>query len=206
MTGYAVLPVGESALLVDGLASTDVLPLYDALRRSPGVIDLVPAESTLLVVFDPAVVSRAAAAAVVNEAWRVRRVAAAAVIGDDVVIPVRYDGPDLAVAAALLETGIDELVEQHTTLTFTAAFLGFVPGFAYLAADGDPLTLPRRDTPRTAVPAGSVALGGRYCGIYPRESPGGWHLIGSTDATLWDEHRDQPALLAPGTRVRFRRA
>ncbi len=183
MTGYAVLPVGESALLVDGLASTDVLPLYDALRRSPGVIDLVPAESTLLVVFDPA-----------------------AVIGDDVVIPVRYDGPDLAVAAALLETGIDELVEQHTTLTFTAAFLGFVPGFAYLAADGDPLTLPRRDTPRTAVPAGSVALGGRYCGIYPRESPGGWHLIGSTDATLWDEHRDQPALLAPGTRVRFRRA
>lgn len=206
MTGYTLLPAGESALLVDRLAPTEVLPLYDALRRRRGVVDLVPAESTLLVSFDPAVVTRAAVSTIIEAAWDERRAPDVLVAGGEVAIPVHYDGPDLAAAAALLGVAAGELVDRHTTVLFTAAFLGFAPGFAYLTADGDPFAVPRRDTPRASVPAGSVALGGRYCGVYPRESPGGWHLIGRADAVLWDEHREQPALLAPGTRVRFHRA
>ncbi|AXH35988.1 allophanate hydrolase subunit 1 [Humibacter sp. BT305] len=206
MRGYAVLPAGETALLVDQLDPADVLPLYDALRRHPGVVDLVPAEATLLVSFDPSAVSRAAAPGIIEAAWDLREAHDPTAESGEVVIPVHYDGPDVAVAAALLDVSVDELVSRHTSLLFTTAFLGFAPGFAYLAAPGDPLALQRRDTPRTSVPAGSVALGGRYCGVYPRESPGGWHLIGRTDAVLWDESRPEPALLAPGTRVRFRRA
>ncbi len=92
---------------------------------------------------------------------------------------------------------------RHTGTTFVAAFSGFAPGFAYLAGLDDEHAVPRLDSPRTRVPAGSVALAGTWCGVYPTASPGGWQLIGHTDARLWDVERDPPALLAPGTRVRF---
>ena len=97
----------------------------------------------------------------------------------------------------------DAVVERHSATVYTVSFVGFAPGFAYLV-DGDPrLEVPRRDSPRTKVPAGSVALAGTYSGIYPRSSPGGWQIIGTTDAVLWDVHRDPPALLRPGGIVRF---
>ncbi|MFD8549720.1 5-oxoprolinase subunit PxpB [Streptomyces sp. NPDC059649] len=120
-----------------------------------------------------------------------------------VEIPVRYDGPDLADVAALWDTTPDEVVRRHSGTTFHVAFCGFAPGFGYLTGLPGPLHVPRRDTPRTKVPVGSVALAGPYTGVYPRSSPGGWQLIGTTDAVLWDPRREPAALLTPGTRVRF---
>lgn len=122
---------------------------------------------------------------------------------DAVEIPVRYDGPDLDEVAALTGLSREEVVRAHTGTTWRVGFGGFAPGFAYLV-DGDPrLEVPRRAEPRTRVPAGSVALAGRFSGVYPQDSPGGWQLVGSTDAVLWDADRDPPALLAPGRSVRF---
>ena len=117
-----------------------------------------------------------------------------------------YDGPDLAEVARLTGLGEDEIVAAHTGTLWRVAFGGFAPGFAYLVG-GDPrLQVPRRDEPRTKVPAGAVGLAGEFSGIYPRESPGGWRLIGRTDVAMWDLDRDAPALLAAGSTVQFVRA
>jgi len=118
-------------------------------------------------------------------------------------IPTRYDGEDLIEVAALTGLSIDEVVAAHTGSIWTVAFGGFAPGFAYLTG-GDPrLTVPRRDSPRTSVPAGAVGLAGTFSGVYPRESPGGWQLIGHTALAMWDLDREPPALLHAGHRVRF---
>jgi KipI family sensor histidine kinase inhibitor len=122
----------------------------------------------------------------------------------DVVIDVVYDGADLAEVAELLGMDSGTVVSAHTGTPWLVGFGGFAPGFAYLIG-GDPrFAVPRRAEPRTRVPAGSVALAGEFSGIYPRESPGGWQLIGHTEAVLWDVDRPQPALLAPGMSVQFR--
>jgi KipI family sensor histidine kinase inhibitor len=118
-----------------------------------------------------------------------------------VTIPVTYDGEDLSTVADLLGESIEAVVRRHRETAWTSRFCGFAPGFAYLA--GWDLRVPRLATPRTKVPPGSVALADGWCGIYPVPSPGGWQLIGRTDVRLWDPDRDQPALLAPGTPVRF---
>jgi KipI family sensor histidine kinase inhibitor len=120
-----------------------------------------------------------------------------------VEIAVRYDGDDLHAVAA--ETGLapHHVVEVHASVTYTVAFCGFAPGFAYLTGLDQRLHLPRLSTPRTRVPAGSVAIAAEYAGVYPRSSPGGWRLLGRTDADLFDPDRREPALLTPGTRVRF---
>ncbi|MFI2706903.1 allophanate hydrolase subunit 1, partial [Nocardioides sp. CER28] len=97
----------------------------------------------------------------------------------------------------------EEVVDRHTSLTFTSAFCGFAPGFAYLTGLPEEWWLPRLDDPRPRVPAGAVAIAGEWCGVYPTASPGGWLLLGRTDATLWDPTAEEPALLAPGTQVRF---
>ncbi|MDQ3157483.1 MAG: allophanate hydrolase subunit 1 [Actinomycetota bacterium] len=118
-------------------------------------------------------------------------------------IPTRYDGEDLAEVAGLTGLSTTEVVAAHTGSVWTVAFGGFAPGFAYLT-DGDPrLTVPRRDSPRKAVPAGAVGLAGSFSGVYPRESPGGWQLIGHTTLAMWDLDREPPALLHAGRRVRF---
>ncbi|MCF6524104.1 allophanate hydrolase subunit 1 [Streptomyces sp. JJ36] len=128
---------------------------------------------------------------------------AAATVG----IPVRYDGPDLPEVAALWGVSTEEVVRVHTGTAFRVAFCGFAPGFGYLTGLDERYRVPRRESPRTRVPAGAVALAGTYAGVYPRPSPGGWQLIGTAVGTvLWDPGREPAALLTPGTRVRFTEA
>ncbi|MFD8499402.1 5-oxoprolinase subunit PxpB [Amycolatopsis sp. NPDC059657] len=122
----------------------------------------------------------------------------------EITIDVVYDGEDLELVAR--DAGISEqdVVELHTGAEYTVAFTGFAPGFGYLTGLPEPLRQSRLDTSRTRVPAGSVGVAGEFTGIYPRESPGGWRLIGRSAAVLFDQHAGRPALLAPGDRVRFR--
>ena len=201
MTSF--LRCGREALLVEVDDLDAALALYAALRSAalPGVVDLVPAARTVLIKIDPAVTSPAA----VREATAGLRIDAQRETGSGTVeIPVRYDGPDLAEVAERTGLSPDEVVALHTGSRWTVAFAGFVPGFGYLTG-GDPrLDVPRRDSPRTRIPAGSVGLAGRFSGVYPSDSPGGWQLIGSTTARMWDLARPEPALLVPGARVIFK--
>ena len=127
----------------------------------------------------------------------------AALDGPEIEISVVYDGADLDDVARHTGLSADEVVAAHTGTPWTVAFGGFAPGFSYLVG-GDPwLHVPRRESPRGRVPAGSVGLAGEFSGIYPRESPGGWQLVGRTDLTMWDTAREEPALLTAGMTVRF---
>jgi KipI family sensor histidine kinase inhibitor len=201
MTSF--LRCGREALLVEVDDLDAALALYAALRTAalPGVIDLVPAARTVLIKLDPAVTSPAA----------VQKATAGLGVDDrrradsgTVEIPVRYDGPDLAEVAERTGLSPDEVVALHTGSRWTVAFAGFAPGFGYLTG-GDPrLDVPRRQTPRTRIPAGSVGLAGRFSGVYPSDSPGGWQLIGSTTQRMWDLDRPEPALLVPGVEVIFK--
>ncbi|MEV0598093.1 allophanate hydrolase subunit 1 [Streptomyces sp. NPDC050315] len=201
---------GSTALLAELADLTDVLALRAALERDrpEGVRELVAAARTLLVTYDPAVTGHDGLSAAVAE-----RAAALPEQGGDasqdtaydtLVVPVRYDGPDLADVAELTGLTVREVIARHTAPLYTVAFAGFMPGFGYLVGTDPVLHLPRRSEPRTAVPAGSVAVAGGFTGVYPRSSPGGWQLLGSTDVPLWDEDRTPPALLVPGRTVRFR--
>ncbi|MFC7879391.1 carboxyltransferase domain-containing protein, partial [Isoptericola sp. NPDC057391] len=203
-----VLPVRDDALLVevDGLAHA--LALDASLRDDPvaGVGQPVPGARTLLVPFDP---WRVPATRLADE-LRARAAAAARPAGGRagegsrlVEIPTAYDGEDLADVARLLGCSPDEVVRRHADASWVVGFVGFAPGFAYLTGDDPGLVVPRRGSPRTRVPAGSVALAGPYSGVYPRASPGGWQLVGRTDVVTWDPDRDPPTPWAPGDRVRF---
>ncbi|SFR84914.1 sensor histidine kinase inhibitor, KipI family [Agromyces sp. CF514] len=203
-----LLPSGEAALLVECDSLDEVLALHDALEeaRPAGVVELVPAARTLLVAVDPERMPLESAAT-----W-VRRIPAeagsrlAGAHAEVVHIPVSYDGDDLASTAALLDVSIEALVAQHSGIEWRVAFGGFAPGFGYLVSDAWPFEVPRLEAPRARVPAGSVAVAGAFGGVYPRQSPGGWRLLGRTDATLWNPASDDPAALAPGRRVRFESA
>ncbi|WP_210507269.1 allophanate hydrolase subunit 1 [Naasia sp. SYSU D00057] len=198
-----ILPFGDSAVLAEFSSLDEVRGAARALTSAPppGVLDVVPAARTVLVRIRPAELPLAAA-----ERW-IREVAQAPppddAAGEVVVLPVRYDGPDLADTARLLGIEAGELVRRHTAAEWECAFSGFAPGFAYLVSPGLDLAVPRLPTSRPRVPAGAVAVAGEFSGVYPRESPGGWRLLGTTDAVLWDETRTAPALLPPGARVRF---
>jgi KipI family sensor histidine kinase inhibitor len=122
-------------------------------------------------------------------------------------IPVRYggaDGTDLDNVAKALGLAPRRVIDMHAAQEYEVLLLGFAPGFAYMGLLPPELELPRRATPRTRVPPGSVAIAGRQTAVYPSGTPGGWHIIGRTDIVLWDVARDPPALLQPGGRVRFR--
>jgi KipI family sensor histidine kinase inhibitor len=199
-----VRPFGDAALLVELDDLDAVLGLAAAVRAEclDGVVDVVPAARTLLLVMEPGTALDAVRRRVTTLSSAPSASAEPNV--EPVEIPVTYDGPDLAEVARL--TGLDEegVVAAHTGTPWRIAFGGFAPGFAYLTG-GDPrLQVPRRDEPRTTVPAGAVGLAGEYSGVYPRPSPGGWQLIGRTDTVLWDAERDPPALLSPGGTVTFR--
>ncbi|MFD5159896.1 allophanate hydrolase subunit 1 [Streptomyces hawaiiensis] len=197
-----VLLVGEDALLVEVSSGDEAQALHAELlrRRAEGSLsarEIVPAARTVLLD------GLDAPARLAAELTAADLPPAPPRAGDVVEIPVRYDGPDLADVAAHWGVPEHEVARIHGDTEFRVAFCGFAPGFGYLTGLPPRYDVPRRATPRTAVPAGSVALAGPYTGVYPRSSPGGWQLIGTTDAVLWDHARVPAALLSPGTRVRF---
>lgn len=207
LDGHVVLDYGDHALLVQCGSTAEVLAWADALRAAalPGVLDIVPAARTVLVKLDGPRYQ-----GVVRQRLRKLRVVPASPPpgprSADIVIDVVYDGPDLAEVAAITGLTTAQVINAHTATLWRVGFTGFAPGFAYLV-DGDPrLQVPRRSEPRTCVPAGSVALADEFSAIYPRQSPGGWRLIGHTDAVLWDLQRPHPALLTRGMWVQFRAA
>ncbi|WP_305782632.1 5-oxoprolinase subunit B family protein [Symbioplanes lichenis] len=195
------LRCGREAVLAEVDDLDAALALYAALREAalPGVVDLVPAARTVLIRLDPAVTSPR----------EVRIAVAGLTVGavdrgfvGTVEIPVVYDGPDLADVAGHLGISPADVIARHTGAEWTVAFGGFAPGFGYLT--GGDFDVPRRTSPRTRIPAGSVGLAGRFSGVYPHDSPGGWQIVGRTTATMWDLDRAEPALLVPGARVIFR--
>lgn len=197
-----ILTASDRALLVEAADLDEAMRLNLAWEGLPGVVERIPGARTVLVRFDPLRVSAADLAAVLSAT----EVETAHLPGTgQVVVPVRYDGEDLAEAASLVGVSAEELVNRHLAADWRVAFSGFAPGFGYVVSSDPLFDVPRRSSPRTRVPAGSVALAGPFTGVYPRESPGGWQLIGRTDAVMWDIDRDPPALLSPGTAVRFER-
>lgn len=198
-----LMPCGDTGLLVELEDLDQVLSYYAVLSESPprGVLDLVPAARTLLLRLDPAVTDVATVGGAVRSAHP--RPGTRPDAGE-VEIAVRYDGADLDEVGELTGLGARGVVDAHTGQWWTVAFCGFAPGFGYLVGEDARLHVPRKAEPRTRVPAGAVGLAGEFAGVYPRESPGGWQLIGHTDAPVWDLSRRDPALLAPGRRVRFR--
>ena len=211
MTGATlrILPAGDCALLLEPSPGSGLDRLIATLaeERPPGVVDVLPGAETVLVTLtddaDASTVSRMLLRAFENRSGRQARPADH---GSVVTIPVRYDGADLDDVARLLDVDTTEVVARHTGVVWQCRFIGFTAGFGYLTAADAGLTVPRREQSRTAVPAGAVALAGGYSAVYPRRAPGGWQLIGTTTATMWDLDRPTPSLLAPGTRVRFREA
>ncbi|MGV9194665.1 5-oxoprolinase/urea amidolyase family protein [Microbacterium sp. MC2] len=201
-----ILPFGDRALLLEVDALDAVLDLHGRLAASmpEGVVDLVPAARTVLVHVDPVALPLVAARAWVDAGVAAPRPPSGGAQAAVVDLPVVYDGADLAETAALVGVTPEELVERHAAAVWTVAFTGFAPGFGYLVSDDWPFDVPRRASPRTRVPAGAVGLAGEFSGAYPRDTPGGWQLIGTTAATLFDPAAAQPALLTPGARVRFR--
>lgn len=197
---------GDQALLLEFDSTADVLAWTATLTAAEllGVVDIVPASRTILIkLADPRY-----QAPTRQRLGKLRLQPGSAPVrpggGVDVTIDVVYDGADLHDVAALTGLTPAQVIAAHTGSPWQVGFMGFAPGFAYLVGGDERLQVPRRAEPRTSVPAGAVGLAGEFSGIYPRQSPGGWQLIGRTDAVLFDVHRDQPALLTPGTWVQFR--
>ena len=203
---------GDRALLLELGSTEEVLAWSAAIRDAEllGVLDIVPASRTVLI-------KLAGAGYQAPSRQRLGKLHVAVASGSDgagpagvradVQIDVVYDGPDLDEVARLTGLTVDQVVAVHTGTPWRAGFAGFAPGFAYLVGGDRRLEVPRRAEPRTKVPAGSVGLAGEFTGVYPRESPGGWQLIGRIvegQAALWDVDRDPPALLIPGMWVQFR--
>jgi KipI family sensor histidine kinase inhibitor len=213
--------LGDRAILIrlgasiDAQLNTRAVMLAESVRAAllPGVIDVAPAYASVCVRYDPAAWINAADSPCAELSARlsgiVERVAATAPgAGAEIEIPVSYGGehgPDLAAVAQHARLAPEEVIARHCAGEYRVAMLGFAPGFPYLLGLDAALQVPRRADPRTRVPAGSVAIGGAQTGIYPRELPGGWQIIGRTPLELFDAGRDPAALLAPGMRVRFRR-
>jgi len=188
-----VLPCGDHAVLIDCASLDEAQGWFAALHDD---VDAVLGARTVLLRGEPSELR-----ALVDQS-EPRDITAAEDV-DEIEIPVTYDGADLADVASHTGLSEDEIVAAHTGTPWTVAFGGFAPGFAYLVGGDERLVVPRRNSPRTSVPAGSVGLAGEFSGVYPRSSPGGWQLIGRTDTVMFDAHRDPPALLSPGVHVRF---
>jgi KipI family sensor histidine kinase inhibitor len=194
-----LLDYGDEAVLLECTDLAEALGLVEGVRQvAPQVREVVPGARTLLLRLDaplpPEVRRRLLALAPQPPSADLDRT---------VTLAVDYDGEDLAEVGALTGLGVDGVVAAHTGQQWTVGFCGFAPGFGYLVGEHERLWVPRRPTPRTRVPAGAVGLAGPWSGVYPRSGPGGWQLLGRTDAVLWDLDTDPPALLRPGTRVRF---
>ncbi|MGD9480942.1 5-oxoprolinase/urea amidolyase family protein [Shinella sp. G-2] len=196
------LPVSLTTILVELADLDETLALFASLEADPidGIEETVPAARTLMIRFRPEKVTPAALAARIATRDLSAKIAPSEHL---VEIPVRYDGEDLADVADLTGLSVAEVIRRHTESEFTVAFCGFAPGFGYLVGGDPALQVPRRKSPRTRIPAGSVALAGAFSGVYPQASPGGWQIIGTTPVKMWDIDRDPGALFQPGYRVRF---
>lgn len=201
--GIDIVPMGTHSL---HLRLDGYLPAAwaDALRslNIEGVSEVVPAEATMLVRCEHQL-ARESVLSRLDEVVRIADETQVSLDASPIEIFVRYDGEDLPTIAEQCGLSIEETINRHCSGLYVAEFCGFAPGFAYLSGLDPVLQLPRRDTPRTRVPAGSVSIAAMYSAVYPTASPGGWHLIGSTSAAVWDINRDPPALIEPGRRVRF---
>ncbi|HET7922732.1 MAG TPA: 5-oxoprolinase subunit PxpB [Gammaproteobacteria bacterium] len=194
---------GDAALLIELPDAQAAQALCQALLvgASAGIEDVVPGFQSLLIRFDPLKQDAA------RLAERIRNSTYSLPFSSKPVeheIGMHYDGPDLSMIVQASGLSVEEIVHRHSRAVYRVAFIGFAPGFPYLTGLDPALHLPRHKTPRVHVPAGAVAIADQFCGIYPRSSPGGWHLIGTTDASLFDADRDAPCLLSPGDTVRFR--
>jgi KipI family sensor histidine kinase inhibitor len=220
-----LLTCGEHAVLAELDGLEEVLRLNEAVRAAveagdaafAEVVDIVPGARTLLVVVQegadlipiraalPTLLRAASSGSAPPGGGPEGRSddASAERLSPVVEILVHYDGPDLDEISKLTGLTPDEVVAAHTQTPWRVAFSGFSPGFAYLAGGDSRLQVPRRSEPRTSVPAGAVGLAGEFSAVYPRSSPGGWQLLGHTEVTLWDVDRQPPALLQPGSLVRF---
>jgi KipI family sensor histidine kinase inhibitor len=193
-----ILPYGPAAALAEfdtGTTSTVITRWAERVAGLNGVDEVVPAARTVLVVGPAAAAVSLSEIAVEPAEQRVET--------EVVDIPVRYDGDDLEDVARLTGLSADEVVAAHSTPIYRCAFCGFAPGFSYLEGLDGRLVLPRRESPRVRVPAGAVAIADHYSAVYPSSSPGGWHLLGHTDLTMFDLEDDPPARVPPGMQVRF---
>jgi KipI family sensor histidine kinase inhibitor len=195
-----LLRAGREGVLIEPEAEDGVTRLYAEIRRRApaGLVEVVPAARTVLITGP-----RARAVAEDALGWTLADIHEDAAVEAALEVPVVYDGADLEAVAQASGLGIADVVALHAAAEYRVAFCGFAPGFGYLRGLPAPLHVARRASPRTSVPAGSVAIAGRYSAVYPRSSPGGWQLIGHTSLALWEPARDPPALLRPGLRVRF---
>jgi inhibitor of KinA len=212
VTDLSISPLGDSAVTVklgDGISealSELVVRRAEAISRDgiAGVSDVVPSYGSLTVHYDPRTIAYADVR---------KRILSVRIDGESTredareisrhTIPVRYDGEDLAEVARLTHLDADEVIRIHSEAEYRVFVIGFVPGFAYLGPLDSRLVLPRRESPRKRVPAGSVAIAENQTGVYPSETPGGWHLIGRTNLKMFDALRARPSMLAVGDRVRF---
>ncbi|OZE92412.1 hypothetical protein CH298_02410 [Rhodococcoides fascians] len=201
-----LLNAGKSGILIETDGAADTLGLVDQLRRypPPDMIDFLPAETTVMV-FARDSADMAALRADIHSLCR-----SSTAVSDEhepdhiVTVPVHYDGADLHEVANMCGQSTEVIVARHTGQLWRCAFIGFAPGFSYLSpTSGSPFIIPRREQSRASVPPGAVALAGRFSGVYPRSSPGGWQVIGRTDAQMWNVDNDPPALVQPGHYVRF---
>jgi KipI family sensor histidine kinase inhibitor len=205
---------GDTMLLVeldhviDPTTNQRVIALADRLRATLGrrVRDIVPAYCSVGIHFDPLTTDLAALHHVIERESRHDQSAVRADERPVIEIGVHYggdDGPDLKAVAEWARCSPEEVIERHAARTYRVYMLGFVPGFSYMGRVDERIAAPRRRVPRDRVPAGSVGIAGEQTGVYPIATPGGWQLIGRTDAVMFDADRAQPSLLQPGDEVRF---
>lgn len=196
-----VLSFGDAAYLIR-VRDEDPSRLAEAIRARPpsGIVDVVAGEESVLVVADPAVCDMEALEIVLG---RYDSAPTLSERPEPIAVPVVYDGADLDEVAERVGMSPKEVAAVHAAATYTVSYLGFAPGFAYLEGLDQALWIERRDTPRVSVPRGSVAIANHRSCIYPSPGPGGWHLLGRTDLTLFNPACPNPALFSPGDRVKF---
>lgn len=197
MTTTRVLQYGPRAAIVECPAG-DAVALGQLLSATGMFVEVVPAEVSVLVIAAHSITAPDVAGVLASLPDRLPRAE-----GRDIEIPTLYDGEDLRLVAQATGLSVAEVVALHSGTEYFAAFAGFAPGYVYCTGLPPALRLPRRPSPRISVPAGSVAIADAYTAVYPTASPGGWHLIGRTDLTLFDLRRPEPSLIRPGDRVRF---
>ena len=202
-----IQPMGDTALFaelstrLDTAINTRAIALATALKKRRDVRQAIAGYASVTVQFDPELATHESLAAAIkrlaakrppmDEPGRLHR------------IPVTYDGPDIEEVGERLQLSREKIIELHTRPIYRVFLVGFVPGWAYFGPLPEELALPRREVPRTLVPAGSVAIAGRQSGIYPLPTPGGWHLIGRTSVKLFLPDSDPPCLFRAGDRVKF---